>query len=144
MQKITAGIISLPIMILGCTEDPSARNVVEEVVVSSSVPTISEEALPSSNVAPPSEPPRVHDLKVGVFADGILSSAETRSVTRDMNSMFSENSGLCRSVSFRITRGPEKFSEDIPRFVGNGNFRSFENLPILSTLSAKFWSVGLG
>ncbi len=68
----------------------------------------------------------VHELKIGTFADGILSSTAAKSTVDAMNGLVA-NSGHaeCAGVGFKIVLGPQKYGPNIPKSVGNGNFQQF-------------------
>ena len=70
----------------------------------------------------------VHELKIGTFADGILTATGAKRIVDKMNGIVL-NSGRpeCAGVSFKIVKGPEKYGATIPKSVGNGNFSQFRN-----------------
>lgn len=82
--------------------------------------------------APAPEAPhrgRVHTLKIGTFAPGVLSQAEAQAAIAAMNAAMQGNSGLCPRVRFTLTRGPESSAGALPGFVGGGNWSAFARSP---------------
>jgi hypothetical protein len=70
----------------------------------------------------------VHELKIGTFADGILTATGAKRLVEKMNGVLA-NSGqqACSGVSFKIVKGPEKYGANIPKSVAEGNFNQFRN-----------------
>jgi hypothetical protein len=69
-----------------------------------------------------------HELKIGTFADNILSASSAQRAVDKMNSLVA-NSGHaeCSGVTFKIVLGPQKYGPTIPKSVGGGNFNLFRN-----------------
>ncbi len=69
-----------------------------------------------------------HELKIGAFADGIISLSAVKANVDAMNRLVADSGHQeCSGVTFKLVLGPQKYGPNIPKFVGNGNFNQFRN-----------------